>query len=278
MAKGIDKPATYDIIEEKYDKDTKQMYWDMAVGLNRVDGLRPSRYLIELSNKNINGEITNYKVNELLYKYYEKQDYSGNIIISEERECDLVSIRIVELLEDKEFIFSPTTLRAIHGYLFRDIYDFAGTFRTFNIIKKEPILHGESVKYASAYLIVANLEHNFKQESQFQYSGLSMKEKINRITEFTASIWQVHPFAEGNTRIIAVFIEKYLNTLGYTVNNDLFKENSEYFRNALVRANYANSSLEIKEENSYLVCFFDNLLRGKSHPLDSKNLVIKELQ
>ena len=106
---------------------------------------------------------------------------------------------------------------------------------------------------------------------------MSIVEVIKNITDFTSSIWQVHPFREGNTRTIAVFIEKYLINLGYNVNNTLFKDKSVYFRNALVRSNYFNNYLNIKEEKSYLIKFYENLLLGKNNNLHSEDLIVKEL-
>ena len=104
-----------------------------------------------------------------------------------------------------------------------------------------------------------------------------MVEVIKNITNFTSSIWQVHPFREGNTRTIAVFIEKYLISLGYNVDNSLFKDKSVYFRNALVRSNYFNNYLDIKEDKSYLIKFYENLLLGKNNNLHSEDLIVKEL-
>ena len=80
------------------------------------------------------------------------------------------------------------------------------------------------------------------------------------ISKFTSAIWQVHPFAEGNTRTTAVFIEKYLRTKGYDVNNDLFKENSVFFRNALVISNFSDINLKISPDFKYLYSFFSKLL------------------
>ena len=88
---------------------------------------------------------------------------------------------------------------------------------------------------------------------------MNIVEVINNITKFSSSIWQVHPFREGNTRTTALFIEKYLISLGYNVDNSLFKDKSVYFRNALVRSNYFNNYLNLKEDKTFLVKFYENL-------------------
>ena len=266
----------YIIEEETTDTVKKQEYWDTGIGLNKVDNLKPSKYLLDLSKKNINGELKYYEVEDLIKTYYETQDTNA-ANINEEKECDLVSLRIAMLLEDKSFGFSPITLKNIHKFLFKDIYDFAGQYRTYNITKKEDILNNDTVKYVNYQDIESYFEYDFKEEKDFDYSKVNNDELILHIAKFTSSIWQVHPFGEGNTRTTAVFIEKYLNTMGFNINNDMFKNDSLYFRNALVRSNYGNIPKGIYPTFDYLVLFFENLLQNKNHKLDNKDLYIKEL-
>ncbi|MFV0274900.1 MAG: Fic family protein [Bacilli bacterium] len=262
----------YKKIEEIKDGYKKQLYWNMAIGLQQVDGLTPSIYLKELVNKNIQGEITNYEVEESLHTYYKTKNLS-NTKVANEKECDLVSTRIVELLNDNSFSFRPITLQSIHEYLFKGIYDFAGMYRTYNITKDEPILNNDTVNYADYNEIERIFEYDFKEEIKYDYSKLTLQEQLERLATFTSSIWQVHPFGEGNTRTVAVMIEKYLRSLGYNVNNDLFKEHSLYFRNALVRSNYSNRVKNIYPTNEYLIKFFDNLLNNGNHVLDIDELI-----
>ena len=181
------------------------------------------------------------------------------------------------MLEDKSFGFNPITLKNIHKYLFKDIYDFAGNYRNYNITKKEDILNGDTVKYVNYQDIESYFDYDFKEEKEFDYSKLNNDELIKHIAKFTSSIWQVHPFGEGNTRTTAVFIEKYLNNMGFDVNNDMFKEHSLYFRNALVRSNYGNIPKGIYPTFDYLVMFFENLLQEKNNKLKNRDLYIKEL-
>ena len=266
----------YIIENETTDASKKQEYWNTGIGLNKVDNLEPSKYLLKLSQKNINGELKYYEVENLLKTYYETQNHN-DINIQKEKECDLVSLRIAQLLEDKSFGFSPITLKNIHRYLFKDIYDFAGNYRDYNISKKEPILNGETVKYVNYQDIESYFEYDFKEEKDFDYSKLNNDELIKHIAKFTSSIWQVHPFGEGNTRTTAVFIEKYLNNMGFNVNNDMFKEYSLYFRNALVRSNYGNIPKGIYPIFDYLIMFFENLLQNKNNELKNRELHVKEL-
>lgn len=266
----------YIIEDEIKDSNKKQEYWNTGIGLNKVDNLKPSKYLIDLSQKNINGELKYYEVEEKLQTYYETQDIS-NINIKKEKECDLVSLRIAQLLEDKSFGLNPITLKNIHKYLFRDIYDFAGNYRTYNITKKEDILNGDTVKYVNYQDIEGYFEYDFKEEKEFDYSKLNKEDFIKHIAKFISSIWQVHPFGEGNTRTTAVFIEKYLNNMGFDVNNKMFEKYSLYFRNALVRSNYGNIPKGIYPTFEYLEKFLENLLQGKEHELKNEDLYVNKL-
>ena len=89
-----------------------------------------------------------------------------------------------------------------------------------------------------------------------------------------SGIWQIHPFGEGNTRTTAIFTIKYLRSLGFEVENDAFAENSWYFRNALVRANYRNVSKGIEYEPIFLIRFFRNLLMGEQNELKNRYLLV----
>ena len=165
----------YIIENETTDTAKKQEYWNTGIGLNKVDNLEPSKYLLDLSQKNINGELKYNEVENLLKTYYKTQN-SNDINIQKEKECDLVSLRIAMALEDKSFGFSPITLKNIHKYLFKDIYDFAGNYRNYNITKKEDILNGDTVKYVNYQDIESYFDYDFKEEKEFDYSKLNKDE------------------------------------------------------------------------------------------------------
>lgn len=264
-------------IEEIHDKyyDSRSK-WDMALGLQKVDNLEPSNYLEKLLNENIIGKITIDEVINNLNSYYTEKE-EENKLDKKEKECDYVSTRIVELFNDNYFELSVDYIKYIHKYLFQDVYEFAGEFRKIDFSKHEPILNNDSVAYGDHNTLNESLEYDLSLEKQKNYKEMNIVDVIKNITDFSSSIWQVHPFREGNTRTIAVFIEKYLNYLGYHVDNSLFKDKSIYFRNALVRSNYFNNYLNIRENKTYLIKFYENLLLGKNNDLHSKNLIVKEL-
>lgn len=253
----------------------KQLQWDMAIGLQQVDNLKPSKYLEQISEKNILGELTIKEVEQSLKEYYTTKGQQN--INHNELECDFVSMRIVELLNQDNFELSVDYLKYIHKYLFQDVYEFAGEFRKVDFSKHEKILNNDSVAYGDSKTLTESLEYDISLEKEKDYKNMNIVEVIKNITDFSSSIWQVHPFREGNTRTTAVFIEKYLINLGYNVNNTLFKDKSVYFRNALVRSNYFNNYLNIKEDKTYLIKFYENLLLGKNNNLHSEDLIVKEL-
>lgn len=254
----------------------KQLQWDMAIGLQQVDNLKPSKYLEQIKEKNILGELTIKEVEQSLREYYTTKEQQKDINHNE-LECDFVSMRIVELLDQDNFGLSVDYLKYIHKYLFQDVYEFAGEFRKIDFSKHEKILNNDSVAYGDSKTLTESLEYDISLEKEKDYKNMNIVEVIKNITDFTSSIWQVHPFREGNTRTTAVFIEKYLISLGYDVDNSLFKDKSVYFRNALARSNYFNNYLNIKEDNTYLIKFYENLLLGKNNNLHSEDLIVKEL-
>ena len=269
--------SSIEYIEETKPFDyVRQLQWDMAIGLQEVDNLKPSKCLKNLLKSNVNGTMTISEVKKKLNEYYNVQK-EENKVDENELECDFVSTRIVELLKKSDFKLSVDYFKYVHKYLFQDVYEFAGEFRKVDILKNEKILNNDSVSYGDCKKIEKLLEYDISIEKEKAYENMNIVDTIKNIANFTSDIWQVHPFREGNTRTTAVFIELYLNSLGYDVSNEIFKEKSVYFRNALVRSNYYNNYLKIKEDNSYLIKFYENLLLGKNNNLSSEDLIVKDL-
>ena len=266
-----------DYIETETPKNyVKQQDWDMAIGLQEVDNLKPSKYLKKLLQENVTGEKTIYEVEKELKGYYVEKE-KNNEVNHNELECDFVSTRIVELLQENNFELSIDYLKYVHKYLFQDVYEFAGEFRKVDFSRHERILNNDLVAYGDHKLLEQSLDYDITLEKNKNYNEMNIVDVINNITDFSSSIWQIHPFREGNTRTTAIFIEKYLVSLGYNVDNTLFKDKSVYFRNALVRSNYFNNYLNIKEDNSFLIKFYENLLLGKNNNLHSRDLIVEEL-
>ena len=232
MKRVLDSSTEKYILTETPKNHIKQLRWDIAIGLQEVDNLKPSKYLENLMQENILGKKTIYEIE------YE--------------------------------------LKYIHQYLFKDIYEFAGKFRKVNISKSEKILNYDSVAYGDYKLLEKSLDYDITIEKTKDYKQMNMSDLINNITKFSSNIWQVHPFREGNTRTVAMFIIKYLEFLEYNIDKTLFKDNSLYYRSALVRSNYFNDSLNIRENNSFLIKFYEMLIFGKNNNLRLEELVLEE--
>ena len=254
-------------------KTEKSKAWETAIGLQDVDGLKTSEYLLETAKEHIEGKIDIGVAQKRIQTYYEERTGREDAA-SDTKEADIVASRITELLGEQTFQFSPAEWQTIHKRLFEGVFDHAGMIRTYNITKKEWVLNGGTVFYASADSIKPTLAYDFDMEKQFSYAGLSEAAMVNHISKFTSDIWQIHPFCEGNTRATAVFIIKYLKTFGFRISNAPFADHSWYFRNALVRANYNNFPKGIHATTEYLELFFENLLLNKKHELKNRYLHI----
>ena len=255
--------------EYEPDKVHKGYAWSTAIGLQAVDGLKTSKYLIDTAIQNIEGKITMKEAQSLIDSYYEERTVH---LSDDERteEADKVSSRIAEILSETAFSFSPNEYISIHRKLFQGIYNHAGKIRDYNFTKKEWILNNDTVIYASYQTIMETLKYDFEQEKNFSYKDLSFDEAIKHLCRFTSNIWQVHPFCEGNTRTTAVFIIKYLRTFGFNINDEVFAKHSWYFRNSLVRANYKKFDKNIFEDISFLEKFFYNLLANTNYELKNR--------
>lgn len=242
-----------------------------AIGLQGVDGLNPSDYFVSLAEKNIQGLCSYEALEEKLCRYYRRHSRS-QALTEETREADLVSLHIVQLLSQGDFSCSVREIQKIHHFLFRDVYDFAGDFRNYDIRKKEWILEGESVCYTDWEQIPQALSALLEAESRFRFRGLTGRQIVDHLAEFISALWLIHPYGEGNTRTTALFLLRYLQSLGILARKDVFLD-SWYFRNALVRANY--SSGRVQPDRQYLKRFLENLLLRKDHPLRSQELHLK---
>ena len=247
--------------------------WATAIGLQKVDGLTPSQFLFDTAKDHIEGRITQNQARRRIHDYYSAQgEMTGRD--PDKEEADKVSERIVAVLNDGGFAFTPEYFISIHAKLFKGVLSSAGKLRTVNIRKREWVLKDDSVTYGDATTIKQSLIRDFIDEREFDYGGKSPKKIIPHFARFIAQIWQVHPFGEGNTRTTAVFAIKYLRSLGFAVDNDAFRDNAWYFRNALVRANYADYARDVKRDWGYLEIFFRNLLLGEKNEMKSRYLLI----
>ena len=248
--------------------------WKTAIGLQAVDGLQPSAYLIDVAKRNIEGEITIDETRKLIDSYYQSKT-ARTPKEEEEEEADKVSANIAKILSTKTFAFNTNGYVSLHRRIFEGVFKHAGEIRQYDISKKEWVLEGDSVNYLNWEDLRRALDWDIEQEKNFSYKGLTDDEKIEHIAKFISGIWQIHAFREGNTRTTAIFTIQYLRSLGYEVNNEMFAKHSWYFRNALVRANYRNIQKGIDYSPIYLVRFFRNLLLKDGWVLKNRYLHIQ---
>lgn len=255
------------------DKIEKSEAWQTAIGLQAVDGLKTSAYLLDTAKDHIEGKISIDDAQKRIQSYYEQRADRVETE-NETKEADIVSARIAKLLGEKTFQFSPAEWLTIHRRLFEGVFPHAGQIRNYNITKKEWVLKGNTVIYAAWDSIKDTLDYDFATEKQFSYEGLSIDASVRHLAKFASDIWQIHPFCEGNTRATAVFMIKYIKTFGFRVNNDAFENNSWYFRNALVRANYNDLQNGIHATTKFLEMFFSNLILGTDYELKNRYMHI----
>ncbi len=266
-------PADFDVYLRQSEPEMRGRAgaWQAATGLQAVDGLQPSPYLYQTARRHIEGDISIDEVRELVDSYYLSKEGRARANADVEQ-ADKVSANIARLLGEQTFTFSPVGFMSLHRRIFEGVFPFAGKLREHNISKKEWVLGGDTVFYTSALELEATLDYDLTQERRFNFSTLSLDEVIEHIAAFIAGLWQIHPFAEGNTRTTAVFAIKYLRTMGFEVGNDMFAAHSWFFRNALVRANYRNMRLRVEPDMTPLVHFLRNALLGERHPLRNRDL------
>lgn len=254
-------------------KVEKSEAWRTAIGLQAVDGLNTSAYLLDTAKDHIEGKISIDEAQKRIQSYYEQRTDRAEIE-NETKEADIVSARIAKLLGETAFQFSPVEWLTIHRRLFDGVFPHAGQIRQYNITKKEWVLNGDTVIYADWNSIKDTLDYDFATQKQFSYKGLSVDAAVKHLAKFASDIWQIHPFGEGNTRATAVFMIQYMKTFGFRVNNDAFEKNSWYFRNALVRANYNNIQKGIHSTTKFLEMFFRNLLLDTDYELKNRYMHI----
>ena len=256
------------------DKREKAYAWSTAIGLQAVDGLQTSEYLLQTAQRHIEGEISIEEVRDLVKTYYQSKTLRESDD-DDKQEADKVSANITKVLSSKTLNFSTSGYISVHRRVFEGVFKHAGTLRKYDITKREWVLDGDTVNYLNWEDLRRAIDYDIEQEKSFSYKGLSSDEMISHISKFASGLWQIHAFCEGNTRTTAVFIILYLRSIGFQVNNELFANHSWYFRNALVRANYKNAVKGIDYTPVYLERFFRNLLLGERWDLRNRYLHIK---
>ncbi len=175
-------------------------------------------------------------------------------------EADITNLAMTAIYDRKYDKFNLDTLLDIHRTIFGQIYEWGGEFRTIMMTKSEDVLGGDTVRYAYPKEIKKQLTETMKEVGKLKRTGDNDKDIVFRLTRIIASIWQTHPFREGNTRAVIVFAILLAKHLGFEVDHELFRVHSSYVRNALVWASQGMYS-----EYQYIEkIFFDAILHEDS--------------
>ena len=161
------------------DRAEKSEAWQTAIGLQAVDGLNTSAYLLDTAKDHIEGKITIDEAQQRIHSYYEQRT-TRTEIENETKEADIVSARIAKLLGEKAFQFSPAEWLSIHRRLFEGVFRHAGQVRQYNITKKEWVLNGDTVIYADWNSIKDTLDYDFATEKKLSYEGLSVEAAVQK--------------------------------------------------------------------------------------------------
>ena len=162
-------------------------------------------------------------------------------------EAELSRLNMMTLYEEGFLDFSTKGFAFIHKKLFEDVYEWAGKFRVINIQKREEILAGKSVWYTNCDNIEKELNVAWKEINKIKWRDLSKDEFVELVARHFSTLWQIHPFREGNTRTVVMLMTFFVEYYGYYFDQELIAHSSGYFRDALVMA-----SLDQFSEYEYL--------------------------
>lgn len=200
----------------------KASTWQTAIGLQDVDGLKPSAYLLDTARRHVEGDITIDEVQQLIKTYYQsKTNHTGDE--DDQEEADRAAANITRILSRHTLAFNTNGYLSLHRHIFDGVMKHAGELRPYDITKREWVLNGDTVNYLNYEDLRRAIDYDLEQERQFSYKGLSIDEQVEHIAHFVSGLWQIHAFREGNTRTTAVFLIQYLRSIGFKkINNDMF--------------------------------------------------------
>ena len=176
----------------------------------------------------------------------------------EKAESALTFIRLAQIdIVRGEFDYEH--LRRMHGFIFGDLYDWAGRERTIDVTKNEPVLGGLSVTYTYPTEIAKQARRHIAALHECDWVALPPEERAERFAKVIAALWQDHPFREGNTRTIITFACCFSDYAGFGMDRQIFGEYADFARKALVMASIGQYS----EYQHLTKIFADSMERGQ---------------
>lgn len=176
-------------------------------------------------------------------------------------EADYVVLRLSEIAADEPInMFNFASLCGLHYRIFQDIFEWAGKPRIINIEKAETALNGISIEYSDVFDIERDAQSVMYDMNEYRWDQVSFEAKVTTFSDYMAKLWKVHPFREGNTRTIVTFCAMFIEAQGIYIDSELFKDNAEYMRDALVAASAIFSDLGDRRKPEYLYRIVEDAL------------------
>lgn len=254
------------------------LYWLTSFGIQSVVHLKPSEFLLSTVERHIKGEWTLDRVKKEIDQYYSHHHHHSHDESDHRhhtQEADRVSYRIVKYFMSDDFSLSFDGFSDAHHQLFHGIYAHSGQIREHSASKKEWVLGNTSVIYPAASGIREYMDYLFETESRFNYEALKETHKLRHFCEFIAKLFIANAFQYANSRVAFVYAMKYMLSRGYSFRNDTFLREAWYFRNATIRASYANMHQGIYPTTDYMEMFLGNLFLDEDNELRNHRMVIK---
>lgn len=168
-------------------------------------------------------------------------------------EAEYTSLRLAELVtKESASCFDFAALCDMHHYIFQDVYDWAGVIRVINIEKSEPALGGISIEYSDCFDIEKDAKSILNEMNHYAWYKASIEVVAVIFSKYLAELWKVHPYREGNTRTVITFFSQFIESKGFYIDSELFKDNAQYMRTALVAASATFTDLGDKRKPEYL--------------------------
>lgn len=116
-----------------------------------------------------------------------------------------------ELLASPELKLDPELIKKIHRSLFENVYDWAGEYRTVNIVK------GNTMFANALYISTALEDLTTKLNREITAKSITANNISEKLAYYYGELNMIHPFREGNGRTQKIFIEKVSQRLGYSL-------------------------------------------------------------
>lgn len=204
-----------------------------------------------------------HKHRQDIYCYPDSDVLINKLGIRSEKELEKAesAITFIRLAQIKCVVgdFDYDHLKRMHGFIFGDLYDWAGKERRSDIYKNETVLGGLSVTYTYPTEIAREARAAVNALHETEWAALPTAERAEGFARAVAALWKIHPFREGNTRAIMTFACEFSDRYGFHMDRQLFGDHADFTRKALVMASIGKYS----EYGHIVRIFADSMERGE---------------